>query len=110
MGEKEKLVAAQNYVRFESEQVLEYAHSRMWVVVFFCFCFLALYPLVHHPEGCDLFPGVRTATFPGVRLRSLPVSVLSRVGSAENINKEGRDPESNALTTRPWCDVHLFNN
>ena len=24
--------------------------------------FLALYPLAHHPEGCGLFPGVRTAT------------------------------------------------
>ena len=24
--------------------------------------FLALYPLAHPPEGCDLFPGVRTAT------------------------------------------------
>ena len=29
--------------------------------IFFVF-FLALYPLAHHPEGCGLFPGVRTAT------------------------------------------------
>ena len=24
--------------------------------------FLALYPLARHPEGCGIFPGVRTAT------------------------------------------------
>ena len=29
---------------------------------YYHYYFLALYPLAHHPEGCVLFPGVRTAT------------------------------------------------
>ena len=56
--------------------------------------FLALYPLVHHPEGAAFF---RAYGQPHERLCSLPVSVLFRVDSAEKTNQEGRDENRTRL-------------
>ena len=70
--------------RFEaqmSEHSWLFTHGIFWVFLRFTRWHIT-------PEGCVLFPGVRTATRAA---DFMPVNELFRVGSAEKTNQEGRD-------------------